>query len=160
MEATPAGARITLPHLHTRADIIVATVSGAVATWIAVWLRGLADDPAGSLLWMTVLGGIGLVFGFVALSELYGILGRRVIEGRSDRLLLGRRLGARVVLPRAIPLSAIESVARGFESTETGDPETVRVRAGDDVHRLGAYLDPAALEWLEEAVRRMTATPT
>lgn len=156
VEETSAGTRVTLPHLHTRSDVIVAVVAGAVAAWIGVWLRGMSiGDQVGSTLGMALMGGIGLAFGYIAASELYGIVTRPVIEGRGDELVLSRRLGARFLLPRSIPGSTIETVDRGFEDTGDGGPETVRIWTDDGVQRVGAHLDPEALEWLEDAVRRL-----
>ena len=154
------GARITLPRLYTRVDLVLTGVFAAVAVWVGAWLQQTtAPAGTGALAARGFVALIGLFFAGLAVSQAYAILAPRVIEGEDDTLVLARLIGVRRVLPRRIPKSAVRSVDWVWSEGEgaSGDGE-VRVRTDDDVYRLGKGLDVAALEWLEGAVRRL-ATP-
>lgn len=151
------GARITLPRLYSQADVIVVVLSAAIAVWLAVWVDAMATDSAVSTLGWAVMAGIGVLFGVLAVSQAVPILAPRVIQDRGDRIVLSRAVGVRLVLPRALPKSAIRSVERVWEEdeAETGAPGVVRIRTDRRTCRIGKGLDTHAAAWLEDAVRSM-----
>jgi hypothetical protein len=152
VEQGDRGLRITLPRLYGRGDVIVAVLAAAVALWMGVWLDATGGGPgAGRLAWL-VVAAVGLFFAALALSEAIPILARQVIEDAGDRVVLSRQVGARRVLRKTLPKAQIRSVERISREDEPG---AIEIRVGDDVHRVGKRLDPAALDWLAEVVRAM-----
>ena len=157
VEATSTGARVTLPAHYTTGDVIIAAVAAAVTVWMATWLDALRADGSGSGLAMAVLAAVGVVFGVLAVSQGFRIVARRVVARRDDRLVLGWRLGARVVPRESVPVAAITLVDRVLElrAGEAVGAEEVRIRTGDAEWRVGDGLDAGGLEWLEAAVRQL-----
>lgn len=158
VEETGRGTRITLPRLYTTGDIIITGLSAAITVWMVVWLDAVSGaDSAASALGRAVMVAIALFFGLLALSQGLPIATRRFIEGRGDRLLFGRSLGARRLVRREVPRSAIRMVdrVRDAEPEVGAGPEEVRVWTDDGEHRFGKQLDDDAVAWLEDAVRRL-----
>lgn len=159
LEETASGrARIILPRLYTRPDLIVTLLTAALAVWMGAWVRELAAGyPRQSTLGLSFMAAVGLAFAGVAVSQGLRIVGRRVIEEDDDGLLLARRLGARTVGRRAIGRADITAVARVRDEADAtaGVAGSVWLRAGERDEFLGRGLDPEALAWLEEAVRRL-----
>jgi len=151
------GLRITLPRLYSQGDVIVSVLSAAVAVWMAVWVDAMATGPAASTLGQLFMGGVGLLFGLLALSQAVPIVAPRVIRERGDRIVLSRAVGVRLILSRALPKSSVRSVERVWEEGEagTGASGVVAIRTARQSHRLGRELDPEATAWLEIAVRAM-----
>lgn len=158
VEAGDDGPRITLPRLYTRIDVVLTGVFAAVAVWMVVWVREAArPDAAASSLALVVMGGIGGVFGVLALSQALAILAPRVIEDRGDRLVLSRKVGIRHVPQRTLPKSAIRSVERVWkeDAPGSGAPGVLEIRTDDRVHRVCKHLEAGAMSWLEDAVRTL-----
>lgn len=161
LEDTAPGRRIVLPRLYTRADLMVTLVTAALAAWMGVWVRDLANDyPRQSTLGLSLMAAVGVFFAGVAISQGLRILARRVIEEDDDGLVLARRLGARTVGRRPIPRADIAAVVRVRDEADAraGVAGSVWLRAGERNEFLGRGLDPASLAWLEEAIRRMAVS--
>jgi hypothetical protein len=146
------GLRVTLPRLYGQGDVIVAVLAAAVALWVGAWLDATASGTGASRVAWLAVGGVGVFFAALALSEAVPILARRVIEDAGDRIVLSRQVGARRVLRKTLPKSRIRSVERVWREDEPG---LVEIRVGDDVFPVGKRLDAPALEWLEGLLRGM-----
>lgn len=158
VEEGEEGPRIVLPRRYTRVDLVLTGVFAAVAVWMAVWVREAATpDATASSLALAVMAGIGLIFGVLAASQAFAILAPRVIEGRGDRVVLGRKVGIRHIPQRRLHVSRIDAVERFWEDGDPagGAPGVVRIRAGGHVHTLGKHLGADAVSWLEDAVRAL-----
>lgn len=152
VERTDDGVRVTLPRLYTRVDLVIVGVSAAIAVFMGVWI-GQTDAGTGpALLAMVFAAGIGLLFGWLAVSEGLAIAAPRVIEDAGDAIVLGRKVGVRHVPGRWIRKSDVREVHWTWTEEEPG---VVELRTDGRVHRLGEHLDVASLEWLEGVVRAM-----
>lgn len=149
------GLRITLPRLYSQGDMIVAVLSAAVAVWMVVWVDAMGAGATASMLGQVVMGGIGVLFGLLAVSQAVPIVAPQVIRDRGDRIVLSRAVGVRLVLSRAVPKKAIRSVERVWEEGATGAQGVVAIRTDRHTYRLGRELDAEATAWLEAAVRTM-----
>lgn len=151
------GTRITLPRLYSQGDVIVAVLAAAIAVWMAVWADALAADRAVSTFGWAVMNGIALFFGVLAVSQAVPVVAPRVIQDRGARIVLSRAVGARLLLSRVLPKSAVRSVERVWEEgeAEREAPGAVRIRTDRHAYRLGKELDQEATLWLEDALWSM-----